>query len=190
MGQQVVLQVKLPSVIQQPICTLVSCLASPLAIQLPANNPGKAVEDGPNTWMPASHVRNPDEAPGCWRQPALALNATTIWVVNQQMKASLFQYLCLFVSERWDRIYSPNANNNWGQSRPNLGPWTLSRSLQLPRLSSFTGTLARSWTRNRVVGTSSLIGDVGLTCGSLSACTPTLVPGLLKFYSHLFAASK
>ena len=39
-------------------------LADQLLMQLPANAPGKAVENGPVTWIPAIHVGNPHEAPG------------------------------------------------------------------------------------------------------------------------------
>lgn len=35
-----------------------------LLIQLLADEPGKAVDDDPNTWAPATHVRDPHSIPG------------------------------------------------------------------------------------------------------------------------------
>lgn len=46
-------------------------------IQLPANMPGKAAEDGPSSWTPATHVGDSDGGPGSWLQagPDLAIAA-------------------------------------------------------------------------------------------------------------------
>lgn len=41
-------------------------LAALLATQLPANVPGKAAEDDPSIWVPATFVGKLDGAPGSW----------------------------------------------------------------------------------------------------------------------------
>lgn len=43
-----------------PICVP----ATSLAIQLPTNSLGKEVKDGPNVCSTATHIEDPDEAPG------------------------------------------------------------------------------------------------------------------------------
>lgn len=43
-------------------------LATPPLIQLPANAPGKAGEDGPSTWILAAHLENEDSLLDSWVQ--------------------------------------------------------------------------------------------------------------------------
>lgn len=37
-----------------------------LLIQLPTNTRGKATEDGPTAWAPATHFVDPDKTPASW----------------------------------------------------------------------------------------------------------------------------
>lgn len=43
-----------------------------LLTQLHVTAPGKAMEDGPNAWAPATHVGNLDGAAGSWFLPSPA----------------------------------------------------------------------------------------------------------------------
>lgn len=48
--------------------------------------PGKAVDDGPSTYAPASHVKDPERELGSWLLSGLAPATTAIWEVNQKME--------------------------------------------------------------------------------------------------------
>lgn len=54
-------QVKLPCGMQ---ASRIRVLGAPLPIQRPANPPGKAAEDGPSTWVSATHVEDSDTVLG------------------------------------------------------------------------------------------------------------------------------
>lgn len=58
-------------------------------IQLFANAPEKAEEDGPSTWASATYVRDLDETPGSWPPPGPAPALVVFWRVNQKMADSL-----------------------------------------------------------------------------------------------------
>lgn len=53
--------------VEQLLATLV-----PFPIQLLANMPWKATDDGTGTWTPATHVEDQEEAPGSCHQLELA----------------------------------------------------------------------------------------------------------------------
>lgn len=48
---------------------LVPVLATLLPMRLPANVPGRAVDESPNTWILATHTGNPGGVLGSWLQP-------------------------------------------------------------------------------------------------------------------------
>lgn len=47
-----------------PSGVLFRVLAVLLTVQLPANAPADAEEDGPSVWFPATHVRDQNRVPG------------------------------------------------------------------------------------------------------------------------------
>lgn len=61
----------------------VHVLVAPLLIQFSALVPGKAMEDGPRAWSPATHRGELDEASDSWFRPSPALSIVIIWEVNQ-----------------------------------------------------------------------------------------------------------
>lgn len=65
--------------------TRLQVLATLLPAQLPADVPGKTVEDGPDAWAPLTQPGDLDEAPGSRLLSGSALATTTIWGVNQRM---------------------------------------------------------------------------------------------------------
>lgn len=60
-------QVKLPFAI---LASQIRVLATLPLILLPPNVPGKAAEDGSNTWVPTTWVGDPDEVLGFWFWPS------------------------------------------------------------------------------------------------------------------------
>lgn len=58
--------------------------SAPLLIQIFASGPGVAANDGPNVWVPATHVRDLEEAASSWLQPGPVLAFVAIWRVIQQ----------------------------------------------------------------------------------------------------------
>lgn len=42
-------------------------------------------KNGPNAWVPASHMGHPDGAPGSWLRLGPVLTISAIWAVNQHM---------------------------------------------------------------------------------------------------------
>lgn len=76
----------------KPVChvrTPGAVLASVLPCQLPANIPGMAAEDGPNTWNTAKHMGSHMGAPGSWLQPCPELAAAPARKMNQKWNSSL-----------------------------------------------------------------------------------------------------
>lgn len=66
---------------------LVSFLATPLLIQLHANNQREAEAGVKGVLAPTSHTRDPDGAPGSGLPSALAIVA--IWIVSSRWKIFL-----------------------------------------------------------------------------------------------------
>lgn len=58
-------------------------LVTLLPIQLLADVPRIAAEDGQSPWAPATHVGDPDEAPGSLLQLGTLLAVEAFWGVNQ-----------------------------------------------------------------------------------------------------------
>lgn len=56
---------------------------------------GRAADDGPRTWAPATHIGGPDEVPSSWLQIGLALAVFGILEVKRWMEGF---HLCLFLS--------------------------------------------------------------------------------------------
>lgn len=48
-------------------------LAAAVPIQLPTIVPGKAAAHHLGNWLPTTHMRDPEEAPGCWKISSLSL---------------------------------------------------------------------------------------------------------------------
>lgn len=44
-------------------------VSPPIPIQIPINSAWEAVDDGPNTCVPATHVGHPEGVPDSWLQP-------------------------------------------------------------------------------------------------------------------------
>lgn len=61
---------------------LVPVLAAWLPLQLSANVCGKAAQDGPAIWAPATHVGDPHGVLGSWLQTCPAAAIVGIWGVN------------------------------------------------------------------------------------------------------------
>lgn len=57
--------------------------AALLPIQLFAKEPVKVADDGPNPWVPATHVGDEDEGPSSRFQPGQDLAVLAFWRVNQ-----------------------------------------------------------------------------------------------------------
>lgn len=57
---------------------LIQVPATLLLIQLPTNVSGRVVNNGPSTWVLATHVGNLIEVPGFWFQLRLALAVSPI----------------------------------------------------------------------------------------------------------------
>lgn len=55
----------------------------------PANAPGKVVEAGLSTWVPATSSRHTNRVPNSWLQHDPTLADTAIWEVNRKMEALL-----------------------------------------------------------------------------------------------------
>lgn len=53
-----------------------------LVIQLPANTPGKLVDDNPSIWSPATYVGSPDGVPGSHLHTSTAQTVVAIWGVK------------------------------------------------------------------------------------------------------------
>lgn len=51
---------------QHPIWKLVPVPTTPILFQFPTNGLGKAEEDGPDAWAPATHMGDSDEALDPW----------------------------------------------------------------------------------------------------------------------------
>lgn len=66
--------------------TPVQVQATPFPIQLPANNPRKAAQDGSSTWA-SLHIQELEEAQASWLQPGSILATVTIWGVHQELEA-------------------------------------------------------------------------------------------------------
>lgn len=75
---------------------LVRALAALLLLQLPAQEPGKAVKRGPGAWTPGTRVGDQDGTPGSWLQPGPILAFADIWRVYQQRKGiNIFLFISL-----------------------------------------------------------------------------------------------
>lgn len=73
----------LPAMLASPIRVPVCVSAALLLIQIPANDPGKAAEDGPNTQTITTHLGDQNGVPVSWLWPGAALAVVAIWRVNQ-----------------------------------------------------------------------------------------------------------
>lgn len=68
-----------------------------LLIQFSTNVAGKAAEDGPRSWVPATHIGQLDGIPGSWLLPgpAPAPAVVGIYGMNQWIKITLIFSLSL-----------------------------------------------------------------------------------------------
>lgn len=74
-----------------------SCPGYSILVQLPWFAPGKAVEDGLHACLPASCMRNPDEAPGSfiWPGTILVMEAIWEWISAWQISLSVLYFICV-----------------------------------------------------------------------------------------------
>lgn len=75
-------------------------MLAPLAFQLPADSPGlrllihilmgQVVEDGPNTWAPATHMGKLGGVPGSWFLLGTATTIMGIWGSEPEYEISFY----------------------------------------------------------------------------------------------------
>lgn len=63
-----------------------------LPLQIPANKPVRAVGDGPNVWVLATHMEDRAEIPWCWLVSGLVPAVASTWRMNQSVDAGSFAF--------------------------------------------------------------------------------------------------
>lgn len=82
--------IKLPPVtLASNIVALTWVPPAPLLFQLPAKTLAKAAKDGPNTWVPATLMGDPDRVPGFWLHLGPGLAFVAIYRVKQWVEEAL-----------------------------------------------------------------------------------------------------
>lgn len=75
--------------LQHPMWALVPVLAASLLTETPYNGLGKAAKNDPSVWDPTTNVGNPDDTPGYWIQPGLAVWTPGEWTNRISLSVSL-----------------------------------------------------------------------------------------------------